>query len=83
MGKIQTGFTRTARVTCSLSGHQLNVCINSNVIKIFSGENFGDVREILTHSRNEPFHVTVTVDEHLVYTEREDGSINILKGGKV
>ena len=83
MGKIQTGFTRTARVTCSLSEHQLNVCIDSNAIKIFSGENFEDVQEILTHSRNEHFDVTVTVDEHLVYTDWEDGSINIMRGEKL
>ena len=66
MGKIHTGFTRTARVACSLSGHQLYVCGDSKVIKTFSGENFGDIQEIVTHSGNEPFDVTVTVDEHLV-----------------
>ena len=83
MGRIQTGFTRTARVTCSLSEHQLNVCIDGDAIKTFSGENFEDVQEILTHSRNEHFDVTVTVDEHLVYTDWEDGSINIMRGEKL
>ena len=83
MGKIQTGFTRTARVACSLSGHQLYVCGNINIIKTFSGEKFGDIKEILTHSRNEPCDVTVTVDEHVVYTDWEDGSINIMKGEQV
>nr|XP_022286890.1 uncharacterized protein LOC111099749 [Crassostrea virginica] len=83
MGKIQTGFTRTARVACSLRGHQLYVCGDSNVIKTFSGEKFEDIKEIVTHSGNEPFDVTVTVDEHLVYTDWEDGSINIMKGEKV
>lgn len=83
LGKIRTGFTRTARVSCSQDGDQLYVCGDSKVIKHFSKEKFELIEEVQTLTGNEPFDITVTKDGVLVYTDWEDGSINIVKGGKV
>lgn len=81
LSSVQTGFTRTARVSCSkLHTDQFVVCGDSKVMKYFSKGKL--LEEVTTQTGNEPFDLAVTRDGHLVYSDWDGRSIDIVRDGR-
>ncbi|XP_061192325.1 uncharacterized protein LOC133200558 [Saccostrea echinata] len=80
LDRVKTGFVRTARVSSSPQTDEFYVCGDNKVIKHFRKKEL--LEEISTLCQNEPFDLTVNKDGHLVYSDYDDGSVNIVKNGK-